>query len=79
MRKVQNTELYLLEEALSYQEDDKAKLESEVQWEEFIRIMKDFERRATKDPNNPPSIDPRTPIAPAPVNPALIDLPSVYL
>ena len=64
-------------EALSYWEDKKTKLESEVQWEKFIRIMKDFERRATKDPTNPSSIDSKTPIAPALVSPAPKNSPSI--
>ena len=68
-----------MEEALSFWEDEKAKLESEVQCEEFIRIMKDFKRRATKDPSNQPLTDPRTPITLAPVNPAPTDMPSVDL
>ena len=62
---------------MSYWEDEKAKLESEVQWEEFIRIIKNFEQRANKDPSNPPLTNPRTPIAPALVSPAPIDFPSV--
>ena len=37
------TELHLQGEDLSYWEDEKAMLESDVQWEEFIRIIKDFE------------------------------------
>ena len=62
---------------MSNWEDKKGKLESKVQWQEFIRIMKDFERRATKDPSNLPLMDPRTPIAPVPVSLALIDTPSI--
>ena len=65
----------MLEKALSYWEDEKANLESEVKWEEFIRIMKDFEQRAAKDPSNPPSTDPMSPIVPTPVSLTLIDSP----
>ena len=62
---------------MSYWVDEKEKLESKLQWEEFIRIMKDFEQRATKDPSNPLSIDPRTPIAPVSVSPTPTNSPSV--
>ena len=67
----------MLEKALSYWKDEKAKLDTEVQCEEFIRIMKDFEKRSTKDPSNLPSIDPRTPIVPTLISPAPVDSPSV--
>ena len=66
-------------ETLSYTKDEKSKLESEVPSEEFIRIMKDFKQRTTKDLSNPPSTDPRTPIVPIAVSPALTDSPSVDL
>ena len=74
---VQFTELHLLRKALFYWEDEKVKLESQVQWDEFIRIMKDFEQKSTKDLSNPPSTDPRTPIALTLVSPTPTDLPSI--
>ena len=73
----QIAEFHLMGETLSYWEDEKRKLGLEVQWEEFVRIMKDYEQRSTKDPSNLSPKDPRTPITPTPVSLAPIDMPYV--